>query len=145
MYMQYMVMLRRNPPGMKSSLPNLPILKTLPLRMEAVHYNNVFLALRRLGDPLRLMLPGMRGFEMQLDHEAWVCLDRTSDNHPLLAWTGFRGNARSGLYEPVPCRLLLYHPYASLLMRNLPEEISRLLIRRLSQRSEPATARVICL
>jgi len=143
MYMQYTVMLRRNLPGMKSSLPNLPILKSLPLRMEAVHYNNVFLALHRLGNPLRLMLPGMRGFEMQLDREAWVCLDRTSDNHPLLAWTGFRGNARSGLYEPVPCRLLLYHPYASLLMRNLPDEISRLLIRRLSHRAAPTTAHII--
>lgn len=145
MYMYYMVMLSRNLFGMKSSLPNMPVLKTLPLRMEAVHYNNVFLALRRLGDPLRLMLPGLRGFEVLLDRETWVCFDRTSDNHPLLAWTSFRGNARSGLYEPVPCRLLLYHPYAALLMRHLPEEISRLLIRRLSHRAEPATAQVISL
>ncbi|GAB4303714.1 MAG: hypothetical protein Kow0096_25880 [Thiohalomonadaceae bacterium] len=127
---------------MKSSLPDLPILKSLPLRMEAVHYNNVYLALHRLGEPLCLMLPGMRGFEVQLNHEAWVCFDRASDNHPLLAWTGFRGNARSGLYEPVPCRLLMYHPYASLLMRNLPEEISRLLIRRLSQRRVSTRAQV---
>jgi hypothetical protein len=130
---------------MKPSLPNLPVLKSLPMRMEAVHYNNVFLALRRLGEPLRLMLPGMRGFDVHLDRDAWVCFDRTSDNRPLLAWTNFRGNARSGLYESVPCRLLLYHPYATLLMRNLPEEISRLLIRRLSHRAEPATARVISL
>jgi hypothetical protein len=119
---------------MKSSLPDLPILKSLPLRMEAVHYNNVYLALHRLGDPLCLTLSGVRGFEVQLSHDAWVCFDRTSGNHPLLAWTGFRGNARSGLYEPVPCRLLMYHPYASLLMRSLPREISRLLIRRLNQR-----------
>lgn len=145
MYMHYMVVLCREISGMKPGLPDLPILKALPLRMEAVHYNNVFLALRRLGDPLRLMLPGMRGFEVCLDRESWVCFDRTSDNHPLLAWTGFRANARNGLYEPVPCRLLLYHPYASLLMRNLPDEISRLLIRRLSHRAEPATAQVISL
>jgi len=127
---------------MKSSLPDLPILKSLPLRMEAVHYNNVYLALLRLGAPLRLMLPGMPGFEVQLNHDAWVCFERSGDDHPLLAWTGFRGNARSGLYEPVPCRLLMYHPYASLLMRNLPEEISRLLIRRLSRRHLPAMAQI---
>ncbi len=143
MYMHYMVMLRRNFSGMKSSLPDLPILKSLPLRMEAVHYNNVFLALRRLGEPLKLMLPGLRSFEVYLDRDAWVCFERTSEHPPLLAWTGFRGNARNGLYEPVPCRLLLYHPYASQLMRNLPEEISRLLIRRLSHRTIPVTARVI--
>jgi len=134
MYMQYMVVLRGDLSGMKPSLPDLPILKALPLRMEAVHYNNVFLALHRLGDPLRLMLPGVRSYEVHLSREAWVCFDRTSDNHPLLAWTGFRANMRCGLYEPVPCRLLLYHPYASILMRNLPEEISRMLIRRLNQR-----------
>ena len=145
MYMHYMVVLRRDTSGMKPSLPDLPILKALPLRMEAVHYNNVLLALRRLGDPMRLMLPGMGGFEVHLSREAWVCFDRTSDNHPLLAWTGFRANMRCGLYEPVPCRLLLYHPYASILMRSLPEEISRLLIRRLSHRTEPATAQVISL
>lgn len=132
----------REYPGMKSSLPNLPILKSFPLQMEAVHYNTVFLSLQRLGSPLRLMLPGMRGFDLRLDHEAWVCFDRTSDHQPLLAWTNFRGNARSGLYEPVPCRLLLYHPYATLLMRNLPQEISRVLLRRLDNRSDPPAARV---
>ena len=130
---------------MKSSLPDLPILKSLPLRMEAVHYNNVFLALRRLGDPLRLMLPGLRSFEVYLDRDTWVCFERTREHQPLLAWTSFRGNARSGLYEPVPCRLLLYHPYASLLMRNLPEEISRLLIRRLSHRATPAMGQIVSL
>ena len=142
MYIQYLV---AEFASMKSGLPDVPILKSLPLRMEAVHYNNVFLALRRLGDPLRLMLPSMRGFEVELNREAWVCLDRTSGHQPLLAWTGFRGNARSGLYEPVPCRLLLYHPYASLLMRNVPNEISRLLIRRLSHRYESLAAHVISL
>jgi len=130
---------------MKSRLPSQPVLKTFTVQMDAVHYNNVFIALRRMGSPIKLMLPGMRGFEVVLDNEAWVCYDRSLNNQPLLAWTSFCGNARSGLYEPIPCRLLFYHPYAALLMRSLPEDINRVLLKRLSRPASVPAAQIVAL
>lgn len=130
---------------MKSRLPSQPVLKSFAVQMDAVHYNNVFIALRRMGAPIKLMLPGMRGFEVLLDAEAWVCYDRSLNNQPLLAWTSFRGNARSGLYDAVPCQLLFYHPYAALLMRSLPEDINRMLLKRLSRPVPVPAAQVVAL
>lgn len=130
----------------RSNLPNAPILKSMPALVEAVHYNNAFIALSRIGAPLKLMLPGLRGVEVRLDQDAWVCYDHNLNHQPLLAWTDFRSNVRSGLYEPVPCQLLMYHPYATVLMRTLPDDINRLLIRRLSrnnENSEQAPAKIL--
>ncbi len=129
--------------NVRSNLPNAPILKSMSALTEAVHYNNAFLALSRIGAPLKLMLPGMRGVEVRLDHDAWVCYDHNLNRQPLLAWTDFRSNARAGLYEPVPCQLLLYHSYATVLLRTLPDDINRLLIKRLSRTSEQPSAKIL--
>ncbi len=129
---------------MKSSLPAAPVLKEMQLQMEAIHYNNVHLALGRLGVPLKLIVPGLRSFEIRLEPSAWVCYDRSLNNLPLLAWTGFHPGVRNGLYEPVPCRLLLYHPYAAVLVRSLLLDINRLLLRRMT-RNDRVRAPVIAL
>lgn len=129
--------------NMKSSLPKVPVLKSFPTHAEAVHYNNIYLALLRIGSPLKLMLPGMRGIEVRLDRDAWVCFDHNLNHQPLLAWTDFRPYTRTSLYQPVPCQLLFYHPYAAVLVRSLPGDINRLLIKRLSRIPSRAPAKVI--
>lgn len=128
---------------MRSSLPSAPVLKSFNTRVGAVHYNSIFLALRRWGGPLELMVPAMGGFEVRIDRDAWVCFDRNLNYQPLLAWSEFRANARSGLYEPVPCRLLFYHAYAAVLVRSLPVDIHRLLLKRFPRQHQPAPARVL--
>jgi hypothetical protein len=91
-------------------------LRSLPKRLEAVCYNRVRLALRRLGRPLRVPLPRHRGLEAILDNDAWVCVDTTRDDLPVLAWRAFGTQGRGGLHEPVDCRLDLYHFHAGLVM-----------------------------
>lgn len=131
--------------NMKSNLPNVPILKSFPTHAEAMHYNNIYLALSRVGLPLKLMLPGLRGIEARLDRGAWVCFDRNLNNQPLLAWTDFRPSVRTSLYQPVPCQLLFYHPYATVLVRSLPDDINRVLIKRLSRLPNNVPGKIISL
>ena len=96
-------------------LDHLPALKTLTTSIEAEYYNLVRLGLRRLGNPLRVPLPGMGGLELYLADRQWVCLDREQETLPLLAWDRFH-HPRLALHEPVSCRLRLYHPHASMLV-----------------------------
>ena len=129
--------------NIKSNLPNAPVLKSYPSDVEAVHYNNIYLALSRIGAPLKLMLPGLRGIEVRLDRDAWVCFDHNLNNQPLLAWTDFRPGVRNSLYQAVPSQLLFYHPYATVLMRSLPDDINRVLIKRLTRVPSQPPAKVI--
>jgi len=98
-----------------SSTRDLPPLRVMPKQLEAACYNQVRLALRRLGEPLSVSLPGHRGLDMLLARTEWVCLDTISDDFPVMAWKDF---ARAGvnLHEPVSCRLELYHRCAGLVM-----------------------------
>lgn len=118
---------------MKSRLPNVPILKRVGARIGAGHYNRVQLGLKRLGGPLRLMLPGMRGFQVTIESDLWVCTDRNMNQLPILAWTDFNPGARDGLAQPVPCRLLFYHPYANVVIRTVVDDIAKILSARLKR------------
>ena len=82
--------------------------------ISAAHYNCVRLALKRLGCPLRheLQRPALI---LLLDEEVWAGMAPWDEELPLLAWTGFDTH-RSGLDQPVACRLHLYHSHAGLLM-----------------------------
>jgi hypothetical protein len=108
-----------------------PPLRSLPKRLEAAYYNRVRLALRRLGRPLRVALPRHRGLEAILDNDAWVCVDTTRDDLPVLAWRAFGNRGRESLHEPVDCRLDLYHWHAGLIMGTALEALDTALRARL--------------
>jgi len=110
----------------------LPPLRSLPRRLEAACYNRVRLALRRLGRPLRLALPQHRGIEAVLDDDAWVCVDTTRDDLPVLAWRAFAVQGRDSLHRPVDCRLELYHYHAGLIMGSALEALEAALHARLA-------------
>ncbi len=129
--------------NLKSNLPNAPVLKSFTADVEAVYYNNIFLALSRISAPLKIMLPGLRGIEVRLDRDAWVCFDHNLNHQPLLAWTNFRPGVRTSLYQAVPSQLLFYHPYATVLVRSLPGDINRVLIKRLARVANQPPAKVI--
>ncbi len=128
---------------MKSKLPNIPVLKSLSARVGASHYNRVQIALNRLGAPLQLMLPGMRGFQVDIDTDVWVCTDRNLNQLPMLAWTEFSPAARDGIAEPVSCRVLFYHPYANVVARTVMDDIAKILNARLKRAERGRRGQVI--
>lgn len=124
-------------------LPEIPGLKSTRSQVQAGHYNRARVALARLGSPLQLMLPGRRGFAFLLDRRAWVCVDRGFDNAPIIAWTDFEPGARRSLTAPVPCRVVFYHPYASVLVRTLLDDAERILGQRLQRQRRPGQGQVV--
>jgi len=118
---------------MKSRIEDVPKLKTEPSLIDGSLYNQVRLALLRLENPLRLKLPGLRGMDILLDSHAWVCVDRTLYDLPVLAWTDFDNSERSGLHEPTRCLLHYYHIHADLIGDTILETIRRELGKRLQR------------
>ena len=92
------------------------VLRAMPKSIEAPIYNHVRLALRRLGSPLRVAVPGHRGLEIILEDHLWLCVDANADDQPVMAWLDFNVLHRDNLHEPVSCTLELYHRFAGLVM-----------------------------
>lgn len=111
---------------MKSRLHDVPILREIPTTLRANHYNTVRLALLRLGRPLRVELEGLRHLDMLLDDDAWICVDRTLNDVPVMAWTDFQ-HGRLGLTDPVACRLRFYHAHAGIIINTALETVDRVL------------------
>jgi hypothetical protein len=101
-----------------------------------MYYNRVRLALSRLENPLRIELINLRGLDIIIDDEAWVCVDRTLNDLPIFAWTDFENAARKSLYEPVQCRLRFYHNHADLICGTVLDLIHRNLDNRLAKSSD---------
>jgi len=57
----------------------------------------------------------LRGLDLIADTDAWVCVDQSMNDLPILAWTGFETSRRSSLLEAVACELKFYHSHADLI------------------------------
>jgi len=108
-------------------------LRTMPKSIEAAIYNHVRLALRRLGSPLRVAVPGHRGLEIILDDHHWLCVDANAEDQPVMAWLDFDVHHRDNLHEPVSCTLELYHRYAGLVMGSALDSLDETLSDQLKQ------------
>lgn len=104
---------------MEFRIDNIPTLHTETSSIEAPIYNRIRLGLLRTELPLRIPLTGLRGMDMVLDHKAWVCLDRTFYDLPVLAWADFEPSARSSLQDPVACRIHYYHVHADFIVNTV--------------------------
>ena len=127
---------------MKSRLNDVPILKTTPTCIEAMYYNRVRIALSRIDNPLRIELINLRGLDIIIDDEVWVCVDRTLNDLPIFAWTDFENNFRKNLFEPIACRLRFYHNHADLICGTVLDLINRNLdarLTRLQEQNQPST------
>ncbi len=119
---------------MKGSRPRQMIARRLRVRMAAEHYNPICLALRRMGGPLKVVVPGMRGFEMILGDRLWLLRDHKLDDQPLVAWSDFHPQWRNALNEAVVCSQFHYHAYGAVLARNVLGEVAAALEQRLRHR-----------
>lgn len=115
---------------MRSRLPNIPVLRSVNTTIGAEPFNRARLALMRFENPLRLVLPGLRGLDMMIDRDTWLCIDRTLNDLPVLAWTDFQVTGR-GLHEPVACRALYFHAYANVIIKTALADVHRILNERL--------------
>jgi len=118
---------------MKSRIDDVPKLKTESTKIDGHLYNQVRLALLRLESPLRLKLAGLRGMDILIDGRAWVCVDRSLYDLPVLAWTDFIHKGRDGLHSPTRCLLHYYHIHADLIGDTVLDTIKRELGKRLKQ------------
>lgn len=100
---------------MSTRLDDVPVMKSQTVLIEAKRYNQIRLALLRLGNPLRFEIPNLRGIDILLDDKAWACVDRTLHDFPVLAWIEFH-KKRSTLHEPISSKLLYYHLHAHLIV-----------------------------
>ncbi|HKJ07931.1 MAG TPA: hypothetical protein VKA76_02485 [Gammaproteobacteria bacterium] len=101
---------------MSSLLPELTPIRVLPKTLDAHCYNRARLALLRLGTPLRVALPGLRGLQVILERDCWLCVDSHVGDRPILAWTDFLSREPDTLHSPVSCALHLYDHRAGLVM-----------------------------
>lgn len=130
---------------MKSRLSDIPIIKSVPSYVGATHFNRVRLSQIRLDESLRLELFSLRGLDIVIDDDAWVCIDRTLGDLPVLAWTDFDKNSRNGLHQPVPCKLRFYHNHADLICGTVLDDLGRILERRLSKLRYKSSRKIVYL
>lgn len=97
-------------------------------------YNQVRLALTRLQSPLRLALPDLRDLDVILQDDAWIIVDRSLHDVPVVAWTGFDNRHRNNLHRPVLCQIRLFHVSAGLILSPSLKAIETLLRVAMSQR-----------
>ncbi len=129
---------------MPNRLQDVPAMARARTAIAPQRYTRVRLALRRLENPLRLALPGMRGLDVLLEDHVWLCVDRTLDDLPIIAWLDFEAGAERPLHEPVPCRVQFYHFHAQGIMDAVLDHIHRLLGERLAQMAPPLGTGRVC-
>ncbi len=128
---------------MKSRIEDAPKLRTISTEIEGSRFNQVRLGLIRLGNPIRMKLPGLRGMDVIIDNRAWVCVDRTLYDLPVLAWTDFKSNQRSGINDPVRSQLHYYHIHADLITETVLATIVSVLAERMGKKYPAQTSSVI--
>lgn len=112
---------------MKSRLEDLPTFETCQATVKAHHYNLVQVALKRLGEPQRFNLPKLRNLDLHLEKEAWIVVDKSLNDIPVMAWIDFDISHRTALHEDIACTLKIYHSHASILIEKVMEAMSLLL------------------
>ena len=110
------------------SIDNIQPLRIMPKTIEATCYNQVRLALLRLGNPLRVSLPDHLGLVITLHNNCWVCVDSFHDDQLIMAWRDFDTRKHNAaLHEPVSCQLRLYHMQAGLIMGSALDALQEVL------------------
>ena len=111
---------------MNKRLEGIPIYEHIPGRIEAKVYNEIRLGLLRLKkSSLRIQLQGLRTLDIILEEDAWVVVDNTLADAPIMAWLDFELPSRTSLHEPIPCTINYYHAHASIIRERVLEDTYR--------------------
>lgn len=112
---------------MYDRLDDMPVFDRHPAKISATHYNHVKLALKRLGDEIRLAIPKLKTLDLILQNDAWIIVDRVLNDVPIAAWTEFQIEHRDNLHEDIDCLLKLYHMNAELILDRTLEAMELML------------------
>ena len=118
---------------MYSRLDDVPVYAQRTGSINANYYNHVLVALKRLGDEIRLQIPRLKHLDLILQKNAWIVVDRVLNDVPVVAWTDFEVEHRNNLHEPVACQIKYYHANAALIMRRTLEAMELLLGEQLAE------------
>lgn len=110
-----------------------PVFEYRDAVIDALHYNTVQIAIKRLGDELRLTIPKLKTLDLILQRDAWIVVDRALNDVPIAAWTNFDIERRDALHKPVHCQLRLYHANAGVIFKRVLEAMELLLGERLNE------------
>ncbi|MEJ2362272.1 MAG: hypothetical protein P8Z75_12740 [Gammaproteobacteria bacterium] len=117
---------------MRSRLDDLPVFEIRLGTVPAADYNLVQIALKRLGNPLRFELPRLRTLDLILESDAWIVVDRSLNDIPVLAWLDFQTGDRTNLHEPISCERRTYHTHALIIIDKVIEAMHLILGERLN-------------
>lgn len=110
-----------------------PLLHNREGKVEAVYYNEVQTALKKLGKQIRFPIPKLKHLDLILQKDAWIVVDRALSDFPILAWTNFQTENRDSLHEPVKCEVRIFHFAASMILRRTLEAMDLMLGEQLSK------------
>lgn len=95
----------------------IPILHTREGKMDAIYFNHVQTALKKLGPQIRLRIPKLKHLEFIIQRDVWVVVDLALSELPVLCWTNFQTQHRDNLHEAIQCEVRYFH-YASSMIYN---------------------------
>jgi hypothetical protein len=128
---------------MRSRLDDIPVFETRQVNMRAEDYNLAHIALNRLGNPIRVELPRLRTLDLILEKDAWIVVDRSLNDIPVVAWIDFMVSHRQSLHEPVTCERRTYHTHALLIVDKVIEAMHLILGERLGAITHATEEQVI--
>ena len=113
--------------GMYTRHDEVPVYEYRDGVIDAIYYNHVQLALKRLGESLRMSIPRLKTLDLILQRDAWVIVDRAFNDVPVAAWTNFDTERRDALHSPVHCQIRLYHTNGGIILKRVLEAMEMLL------------------
>jgi hypothetical protein len=112
-------------------------------KVDAVYYNHVQTALKKLGPQIRLKIPKLKHLDLILQKDAWIIVDIVLNDVPIVAWSDFQTEHRDNLHEPVPCKIRYYHYAARMVMNRTLEAMELMLGELLEELSEEEQSKVL--
>ena len=95
--------------------------------MDALYYNHVQTALKKLGPQIRLRIPTLKHLELIIQRDAWIVVDLAISEFPILCWTDFETSHRENLHEPIKCEVRYFHYGASMIYNKTIEGMELML------------------
>ncbi len=112
-------------------------------KIDAMYYNHVQTALKRLGQQIRLEIPKLKHLDLILQKDAWIIVDVLLNDLPVAAWSDFQTEGRGSLHKPVPCKIRFYHYAARMVLNRTLEAMELVLGEQLSELSVDAEPKVL--
>ncbi|VAW59977.1 hypothetical protein MNBD_GAMMA08-558 [hydrothermal vent metagenome] len=91
-------------------------LRSEATEVQAIYYNHVQTALKRLNNQIRFKIPTLKHLDLILQNDAWIVVDTVLNDMPIIAWSDFNIEHRETLHQPVKCVIRFYHFAADKIM-----------------------------